>query len=664
MELRTQTQPLVAKHIGGTIRAQNDRSRTRRTHEVPFIVGCSHFTRKNTRFRAPASSPKHSPCNIHAAITMRFAASRGKPAPIYARGNIKWRQWSSHSNAICNQRFKNRIELRTQTQPLVAKHIGGTIRAQNDRSRTRRTDEVPFIVGCSHFTRKNTRFGAPASSPKHSPCNIHAAITMRFAASRGKPAPIYARGNIKWRQWSSHSNAICNQRFKNRIELRTQTQPLVAKHIGGTIRAQNDRSRTRRTDEVPFIVGCSHFTRKNTRFGAPASSPKHSPCNIHAAITMRFATSRGKPAPIYARGNIKWRQWSSHSNAICNQRFKNRIELRTQTQPLVAKHIGGTIRAQNDRSRTRRTDEVPFIVGCSHFTRKNTRFGAPASSPKHSPCNIHAAITMRFATSRGKPAPIYARGNIKWRQWSSHSNAICNQRFKNRIELRTQTQPLVAKHIGGTIRAQTTAAAPAAHTRYLSSPAAATLHGKTQGFVLRLPPQNTAHATFMQPFQCDLQPQLQETHRTSLRHHSPSSPLPFVTTPLHHHFPSSPLPFLTTSLLHHFPSSPLPFVTTPLLNHFPSSPLPFFTTSLRHHFPSSPLPVIITSLLHHFPSSPLPFIIASLLHPPCVTASSSFVMYCYVIYHPSSRFFTHVLLCSVKSHTTLHQGQFFPDVLS
>ena len=44
-----------------------------------------------------------------------------------------------------------------------------------------------------------------------------------------------------------------------------------------------------------------------------------------------------------------------------------------------------------------------------------------------------------------------------------------------------------------------TAAAPAAQTRYLSSPAAATLHGKTQGFVLRLPPQHKAHATFMQP---------------------------------------------------------------------------------------------------------------------------------------------------------------------
>ena len=44
-----------------------------------------------------------------------------------------------------------------------------------------------------------------------------------------------------------------------------------------------------------------------------------------------------------------------------------------------------------------------------------------------------------------------------------------------------------------------------AHTRYLSSPAEATLHGKIQGFVLRLPPQNKAHATFMQPLQCVLQ---------------------------------------------------------------------------------------------------------------------------------------------------------------
>ena len=87
-----------------------------------------------------------------------------------------------------------------------------------------------------------------------------------------------------------------------------------------------------------------------------------------------------------------------------------------------------------------------------------------------------------------------------------------------------------------------------------------------------------------------LQPLYTEKHKVSCSGFLPNSPLPFLTTSLRHHFPSSPLPFVTTSLRHHSPSSSLPFVTTSLLHHFPSSPLPFFTTSLRHHSPSSSLP--------------------------------------------------------------------------
>ena len=34
-------------------------------------------------------------------------------------------------------------------------------------------------------------------------------------------------------------------------------------------------------------------------------------------------------------------------------------------------------------------------------------------------------------------------------------------------------------------------------------------------YIWDLPPHNIAHATFMQPFQCDLPPQRQETHRTT-----------------------------------------------------------------------------------------------------------------------------------------------------
>ena len=241
--------------------------------------------------------------------------------------------------------------------------------------------------------------------------------------------------------------------------------------------------------------------------------------------------------------------------------------------------------------------------------------------------NLDAAIPMRSAGTHSRNAKNYAHRN--------------NHSLQNTYR-----------------RNQATPAAPAAHTRYLSSPAAATLHGKRKiscsGFLPTT--QSMQHSCSHYNAFCSI-----PFITTSLRHHFPSSPLPFVTTSRPHHFPSfttlssSPPPivttsFITTSLPHHFPSfttfssSPLPIVTTSLHYHFPSSPLPFVTTCLPHHFPSSPLPIVIpssslhfvtTPLRHHFPSSP-----------PCVIASYSFVMYCYVMYHPSSR-----SIPSGKSHS-------------
>ena len=55
----------------------------------------------------------------------------------------------------------------------------------------------------------------------------------------------------------------------------------------------------------------------------------------------------------------------SHSNAIWHHRVKKRIELRTQEQALLQ----NTWKEPNGPSRNRRTNEVAFIAGCSHFTR-------------------------------------------------------------------------------------------------------------------------------------------------------------------------------------------------------------------------------------------------------------------------------------------------------
>ena len=138
-----------------------------------------------------------------------------------------------------------------------------------------------------------------------------------------------------------HSKAIRNQRFKKRIELRTQEQPL-AEHRGGT------NSRMKRPQPQPphtqgifnrrlqplytekYKVSCSGFL--------PKTKPMQHSCshyNAFRSITWLTCISLHT-----------WQQSMTTtmqpSNAIRNQRFKKRIELRTQEQPLVAEHRGGT----------------------------------------------------------------------------------------------------------------------------------------------------------------------------------------------------------------------------------------------------------------------------------------------------------------------------------
>ena len=282
------------------------------------------------------------------------------------------------------------------------------------------------------------------------------------------------------------------------------------------IRGWNDRSRNRRTQEVPFIAGCNHFTRKNAKFRAPASSPSQAPCNVHAAITMHCAASRSTPASLYAHGNTRWQQSCSHSNKICSHRCKKRRELRTQEQTLVAEHRGGT----------------------------DSRMKPPQPQPPHTGGTFHRRLQPLYMEKHKVSCSGFLPNTGPMQRSCGHHNAFCSMTWQTRVYLRTwqhqmttimqpfqcDLRPQIPEtqrttHTETTTRCRTqrrnqfadktTAAATAAHRRYLSSPAPSTLHGKTQSFVLPLPPQNRPHVTFMQPFQCDLQPQIQETQRTT-----------------------------------------------------------------------------------------------------------------------------------------------------
>ena len=257
-------------------------------------------------------------------------------------------------------------------------------------------------------------------------------------------------------------------------------------------------------------------------------------------------------ASLYAHGNtrFRWQQSCSHSNAIRNLRFNTRIELRTQdtTTRCRTQRRNEPIRDRNDRSRNRRTHEVPFIAGCNHFTRKNTRFRAPAFSAKqnllqHS-CSHMQPSQCVLQHHVADPHLSTAHGNTRLQQPCSHSTAICNHRSKKRIELRTQEQPLVAEHREGTHSQQKRPQPQPPHTR-------GTFHRRLQplytekykvscsGFLPKTKPMqhscshyNTLRSitwltrmylhtwqhqmtTIMQPFQCDPQPEIQETHRTT-----------------------------------------------------------------------------------------------------------------------------------------------------
>ena len=83
---------------------------------------------------------------------------------------------------------------------------------------------------------------------------------MRFAAARGKPAHIFARGNNTGQQSRSQSTSVCNHRF--------QTTPLAARSHGYTA-AKNKRQNARKNNasrsrflpnRSPLQHSCSHYT--------------------------------------------------------------------------------------------------------------------------------------------------------------------------------------------------------------------------------------------------------------------------------------------------------------------------------------------------------------------------------------------------------------------
>ena len=516
--LRTREQPHIAEHQGRTdSRLEPSQPQPPHTH-TQGTLHCQLLPRKNTGFRAPASSPKQTPCNIRAAIAMRFAAAgahscsqymvicihalqNNKGEPI-TRQNIRsataaqtrypssppaatlhgktqgfvlrlpsqnnpMQHSRSHYTAFCSSRCTFMQPIHGDLHPRVAEQQGRTNHTSKRTVRNRRTDKVPFIAACSHFTRKNTRFRSPASFPTQVPCNRHTASTKRFAAAgtyscshviaicthalqntKGEPitrqsersataaqtrypssppaATLHGKRkvscsdvlpNTKSMQHSwSHYNAFCSSRCTFMQPIHGDLHPRVAELQGRTNHTSKRTVRTRRTDEVP------------------ASAPP-------------AATLRGK-RKVSCSGflpNTKSMQHScSHYNAFCSSRWTLMQPLHCDLHPRVAEHQGRTNHTSKRTVWNRRTDEQPL---CMEKHKVSFSGFPPKTSPMQHSC--------------------------------SHYNAFCSNTYAFMQPCHCDLHPRVAEHQGRTnhtskrtFRNRRTDEVPA------SSPPAATLHGK------------------------------------------------------------------------------------------------------------------------------------------------------------------------------------------
>ena len=113
-----------------------------------------------------------------------------------------------------------------------------------------------------------------------------------------------------------------------------------------------------------------------------------------------------------------------------------------------------------------------FHRRCGHFTRKNTWFCAPASSPnqsRQSPCNIHAAITMRLQHHVANP---HVSTHMATADDNNHvaiplRSATTDSKTPCKYARASTSKATLCHRYSAAKKGKPTAAAPAAHRRYL-----------------------------------------------------------------------------------------------------------------------------------------------------------------------------------------------------
>ena len=247
--------------------------------------------------------------------------------------------------------------------------------------------------------------------------------------------------------------------------------------------------------------------------------PPHKRGTLHRRLQPLYTEKRTVSCAGFLPKTSPMQRLCSQHNAFCSTTWLTRIrtELRTQEQPLVAEHRGGN----------------------------NSRMKRPQPQPPHTRGTIHCRPKPLYTEKRTVSCAGFLPKTSPMQRLCSQHNAFCSTAWLTRIrtELRTQEQPLVAEHRGGNNSRMKRPQPQPPHTR-------GTIHRRPKplytekrtvscsGFLPKTSPMHSCSqyiafcsitwltriflrtwrqsmTTIMQPFQCDPQPEIQETHRTT-----------------------------------------------------------------------------------------------------------------------------------------------------
>ena len=239
----------------------------------------------------------------------------------------------------------------------------------------------------------------------------------------------------------------------------------------------------------------------------------------------------------------------SHYNAFYSMTWLTRMHLRTWQHQMTTIMQPFQCDLQPQIQETHRTTHTGTTTRCR--TQRRNRLNSKRSKPHppHTRGTFHRRLTQLYTEKQKVSCSGFLPKRKPMQHSCSHYNAFYSMTWLTRMHLRTwqhqmttimqpfqcDLQPQIQEthrttHTGTTTRCRTQrrtrrnrlnskrSKPHPPHTRgtfHRRLKPLSTLHGKTQGFVLRLPPQKKAHATFMQPLQCVLQHDVANPHAST-----------------------------------------------------------------------------------------------------------------------------------------------------